>query len=653
MSYTAVPAELRALDRWVVWCWEPDPEKPDKQKKPPYCPSDLGRHASSTNPGTWATFETALAVVEAGKADGVGFALEAPFVGVDLDEELPEIDQHAVMVALDSYAERSPSGSGHHVVLRGSLNGHGRHPIGIGVFQTDRFFYCTGNHVHGTPTTIEDRQAQLDDVLARFLPPRKPLAEISARQPVDLDDRDLIDKAMAARNGLEFRALWQGETGRFDGDHSAADLALCRRLAFWTSRDADRIDRMFRVSGLMREKWNRPDYAARTIDAAIASCHDVYVPRGDVGSLQQTNEDDPTFGEDTPFPPAGAEGDKPSVSASVAGIAWQRLSEVEMRSIVFVDRPLLQADAFHLVCGRKGMGKGTVLSEIASRVTRGELGSKRNVVWIGSEDSNSIDVRPRVEAASGDPGRVLVIKTGWIQLPRDVDEISRAMADMGEVGMLVLDPVGNHIAGKNSNSETDIRDAIAPLNGIADEHKAMVFGVRHLSEKECSQGVIAAILGSSAWVQVPRAVLAIVRDNEDPQISHVQCVEGNRLPPGTPGRMVRIEGVLLPGLENEVTRAVWIGDSSKNVETMLGTRGAETKTDRARELILDILDDDGPQESDTLDARVAHETGLAIKTVKNARTGLKDEGLIKVYPEKDETGAIQRWRVARSGAPRP
>jgi hypothetical protein len=337
-----------------------------------------------------------------------------------------------------------------------------------------------------------------------------------------------------------------------------------------------------------------------------------------------------------------------------SGIAWQRLSDVEMRSIVFVDRPLLQADAFHLVCGRKGMGKGTVLSEIASRVTRGELGSKRNVVWIGSEDSNSIDVRPRIEAAGGDPGRVLVIKSGWIQLPRDVDEISRAMAELGDVGMLVLDPVGNHIAGKNSNSETDIRDAIAPLNGIADERKAMVFGVRHLSEKECSQGVIAAILGSSAWVQVPRAVLAIVRDNEDPQISHVQCVEGNRLPPGTPGRMVRIEGVLLPGLENEVTRAIWIGDSSKDVETMLGTRGVETKTDRARELILDILDQDGPQESDTLDARVARETGLAAKTVQNARVKLnKQEGLIRGYPDKDEFGEIVRWRVARTGAPRP
>ena len=44
---------------------------------------------------------------------------------------------------------------------------------------------------------------------------------------------------------------------------------------------------------------------------------------------------------------------------SIHGIAWQRLSEVGMRSIVFVDKPLLQTDALHLLVGRKGQGKGT------------------------------------------------------------------------------------------------------------------------------------------------------------------------------------------------------------------------------------------------------------------------------------------------------
>ena len=80
----------------------------------------------------------------------------------------------------------------------------------------------------------------------------------------------------------------------------------------------------------------------------------------------------------------------------------------------------------------------------------------------------------------------------------------------------MVDPVSNHITGKNSNSETEVRDAIAPLNHLSDELGFLLVGVRPPLQKECRNGVLAAILGSSAWVQVPRAVVAAVRDSEAP-----------------------------------------------------------------------------------------------------------------------------------------
>lgn len=336
----------------------------------------------------------------------------------------------------------------------------------------------------------------------------------------------------------------------------------------------------------------------------------------------------------------------------VGSVIWERLSDVVMRSIVFLDRPLLQADAFHLVAGRKGQGKGTVLSEIAARVTRGELGDKRNVVWIGSEDSSGIDIKPRIVAAGGNPNHVLVIKEGFIQLPRDVAVIKQTLTQFGDVGMLVIDPVGNHIEGTDSDTEK-VRFAINPLNAIADDHRCMVFGVRHLSEKDCSRGVLAAILGSSAWVQTPRAVLAVVKDDEDPSISHFQCVAGNRLPPGTAGRMFRIEGVLLDGLEEEVTHAIWVGQSGKDVETIWASSSpgdkALSRSDEASTRILDILEEEGEQESDGLDARIAGEFKIAVKTVRNLRGKLANEdGLIK-YTKHGLTGV---WTVHRTQAPR-
>lgn len=338
------------------------------------------------------------------------------------------------------------------------------------------------------------------------------------------------------------------------------------------------------------------------------------------------------------------------------GLEWQRLSDIEMRSIVFLDKPLWQGSAFHLTVGRKGVGKGTMLADLASRVTRGELGDKRNVVWIGSEDSAAIDIKPRVVAAGGDPERVIMI-TDWIQLPRDIDKLGVEITKIGDVGLVIIDPVGNHITGKSSNADTDIRDAIAPLNDLADEHETMVVGVRHLTEKEAKGGVIAAILGASAWVQVPRAVIAIARDKSE-GVSVMQCVAGNRMPPDTPGRAFRIEGVTIEGLENEVTRAVWVGDSVKDVEALIGESagGKEpSKSEVARELILDALEEtpDGRIESDELDARIARETGLVALTVRNLRTQIGNDGLIKSVAERDEHGQAKRWFVVRTNAARP
>jgi P4 family phage/plasmid primase-like protien len=106
--------------------------------------------------------------------------------------------------------------------------------------------------------------------------------------PLDLDDAALLDKARGAVNGDLFRRLYdQGDTSAHGGDDSAADLALCNLLAFWTRRDAARMDRLFQQSALYRgegraEKWcsrrNDTTYGRITIDHAIGSCQRDYSP---------------------------------------------------------------------------------------------------------------------------------------------------------------------------------------------------------------------------------------------------------------------------------------------------------------------------------------------------------------------------------------
>jgi hypothetical protein len=324
------------------------------------------------------------------------------------------------------------------------------------------------------------------------------------------------------------------------------------------------------------------------------------------------------------------------------------LSEIEEKSIEWLERPIWQRGAFHLLTGKKGVGKGTTLANLAARVTTGQLGPTGNVLLISSEDSAAIDLRPRARAAGADLDRI-AIWTGDFLLPRDIPLLRELAESMGGVECLGIDPVANHIGSRDSNQEM-IREAIAPLNDLADELDCLLIGVRHLTEKGNPHGAIASILGSSAWAQVPRSVIAIAEDDEDDMTFHAQVVAGNR-GPRSAGFTFRID-LIDVGLKEPVTKATIIGGTLKDVNTLLGVE-KQSKSGLARERILDLLDEAGQMESDTLDARVAQETGLAAGTVKNQRMKLKDDGLIALRADKDERGKVVRWNAYRTQAPRP
>jgi hypothetical protein len=243
-----IPRLVREKPRWCNWAWEYD-AKTQKWTKPPLT-SDLARYASHQKPDDYSSFEEALAVVQAGKADGVGFALLWPFVGIDLDEELPDEARRDIITKLDSYTERSPSGTGEHVVVRATWDGSGRHPVGIGVFQVDRWWYMTGQLVEGR-ATIENREFELEFVLSPYLP--KATKASSTAAPVEPEMPDSVPEHLLARLE-EASGDRSAQTFAFVKDCLAAGLsdAEAKALALrhgptrekYGSRAAEEIDRV-------------------------------------------------------------------------------------------------------------------------------------------------------------------------------------------------------------------------------------------------------------------------------------------------------------------------------------------------------------------------------------------------------------------------
>jgi hypothetical protein len=270
-----VPTELESRAQWVLWRRE---ERGGRTTKVPYNASDPSRGASSTDPATWATLEQALKARRAG--DGVGFVFspDDPFVGVDLDESLGESGElepwaAEIVARLDSYTERSPSGRGLHILVRGRLGGSRRRHGNFETYDRGRYFTVTGERV-GTRDTVEERQAELDDVLEQMLPKPAPTSANGggAQGLVTPDDGELLARAFGAKNGSRVEALYRGEINGY-GSQSEAELGLCSSLAFWTGPDPARLDRLFRSSGLMRPKWDSgrggSTYGGVTIERAL------------------------------------------------------------------------------------------------------------------------------------------------------------------------------------------------------------------------------------------------------------------------------------------------------------------------------------------------------------------------------------------------
>jgi len=292
----AVPARLREREQWVCWRIE---ERDGKETKVPVNP-ETGGFGSATDAVTWTDVETTVSAVESGEADGVGFVFseQDSLVVVDLDDcrdpESGVVDDVAadIIERLDSYTEVSPSGTGFHVLVEGSLP-DGRNRRGsVECYETAWFFTVTGDHVEGTPGQVVRRQDALRGIHRDYVQPddsgddaedEASATADAAPGDVDLEDEELVEKGRNASNGSKFERLWNGRLGGYESQ-SEADMAFCCLLAFWSGGDESRMDRLFRESGLMREKWDEVHYAdgatygEKTIERAVRAPSEFYDP---------------------------------------------------------------------------------------------------------------------------------------------------------------------------------------------------------------------------------------------------------------------------------------------------------------------------------------------------------------------------------------
>jgi predicted P-loop ATPase len=282
--------ELKNKEIWVNWKYE---ERDGKKTKVPYNPRTGGK-AQSNNPDTWTNF--AFAQSKAADYSGIGFMFADGICGIDIDNKTgrPELDRQAeaVISLMDTYTERSPSGTGWHIIFScdmskiptvdGKLNEKYYYKNPHNDLEcyfpglTNRYFTYTGQ---GNGKNIEDRTEQVLMFLETYMLRenfKKKKEAPQQEQPNPPPATDILDKIRKSKQGAKFSALFAGDISKY-GSHSEADQALCNILAWWLQGDFNEIDRYFRQSGLYRaDKWERTDYRTITIEKAVDSCGGSY-----------------------------------------------------------------------------------------------------------------------------------------------------------------------------------------------------------------------------------------------------------------------------------------------------------------------------------------------------------------------------------------
>ncbi|EEM99639.1 hypothetical protein bthur0014_57110 [Bacillus thuringiensis IBL 4222] len=249
--------------------------------------------AQANNRNTWSSFEMVVEKYKQGGYDGIGFVFskQDDYVGIDLDKccvdgELSELARD-IMSIVPSYTEYSPSGNGIHIItkgkipLRGPGTGKKVPSIGLEVYRHTRYFTFTGDSINNNH--VEESTENLKVLFQKYIekkevPAASKIPSVSkGSNRSNLSNSELWERMFNSKNGGAIKDLFCGVL--INGDHSSTDMALANHLAFWTDKDAAKMDTMFRESALMRDKWDKQHssdgltYGEMTIDRAISSTH--------------------------------------------------------------------------------------------------------------------------------------------------------------------------------------------------------------------------------------------------------------------------------------------------------------------------------------------------------------------------------------------
>jgi RecA-family ATPase len=353
--------------------------------------------------------------------------------------------------------------------------------------------------------------------------------------------------------------------------------------------------------------------------------------------------------------------------------SYRTLADFEVRPVEWLWYGRLARGKVTLVDGDPGDNKSTFALDLAARMTSGRPlptfdhptpapASPRWVAIMTAEDDPGDTVRPRFEAAGGDPSYAAWVPTfrtmhaedgALVQLPTSIPDdldVVRDVVEQTGAELLIVDPLSAYIGSVDAHRDNEVRAAIRPLADLAAELGFAVLAVRHFTKSGTGRALHRGG-GSVAFIGAARVGLTVVRDPDD-DTSRLLSVSKCNIAPEQPTLRYRI--ATDPDRDQPVVE--WIGTDDRNADDLVN--GDEDRSEAVAFILAALASGPVPAAevlSQSNAAGIPRSTLMAAKKrlkVESTKEGFGDGWTWLPPQESTKSPSASPWTLRDNSPPR-
>jgi putative DNA primase/helicase len=339
-------------------------------------------------------------------------------------------------------------------------------------------------------------------------------------------------------------------------------------------------------------------------------------------------------------------------------VVYRRVSDIKAKPIRWLWPRRIARGKVFMLAGHPGLGKSQATSSMTAIVTTGgswpvdrttkcERGS---VIILSAEDDAEDTIRPRLEAAGADLTRVYILDavrvpdgdgaTRLFDLTGDIGRLGEMAERIGDVVLIVIDPVTAYLGDVDSHKNAEVRGVLAPLAAMAAERGIAIVCVSHLNKAGGTEALL-RVMGSLGFVAAARGAYLVTKDPDDDD-RRLFLPMKNNIAKDRGGLAFRVKGKTLDG----------------GIETSCVEWDAESVVMTADEAMASDIDPDGETTARTEAEDWLRETlkggdGMDGKRLKElaSDSGIKERTLYRAAKDIDVVtlcggfGKPRRWHL--------